>query len=450
MPIHTHPRIRRKPTANRFSLDRSILLLAACVVFGGSSAGAAQPLDEVAGTRRVCEAGPAAAVARAQRLRGDAAVTAADVLPNPSIQSQHQQQFTGVPERETIVGLTLTLPISGRRGLLQDAARARREQALADANATLFESALAFREAFAAAVLDEARLAALNEQQAALDKLAATIDGLAKGGESAGYDRLRQHSQARLHRVAVASAKARADASRALLEAWTGEAVVLPAVRLSDLAGGTTTPAAASGTAATTALEHPRVASLEAGARASTLEAQAARRRWIPDLQLFAGYRTLTDGSGTTSHGISLQLTVPLTVFDHGQAEAAQADAEHAVAKAVAGSLKAENAARGKGSTRKLETLEASAADADQAVTDASALVAKAVKLYEAGEATITEVLDAHRASEEARLARIDLAEEIALAHLARMRAAGSQRDAALDKACGSGNVSSAVAGGAK
>ncbi len=133
-----------------------------------------------------------------------------------------------------------------------------------------------FREAFAAAVLDEARLAALNEQQGALDKLAATLQGLTRGGENAGYDLLRQQSRARLHRTAVASAKARADASRALLEAWTGEAVVLPAVRLSDLAGGASTPPAAStAPAATTPAgqEHPRVASLEAGARAGALEA---------------------------------------------------------------------------------------------------------------------------------------------------------------------------------
>jgi cobalt-zinc-cadmium efflux system outer membrane protein len=439
---------RAKTTVRSIPIVLTVLSVSA-VASGAGSAGAA--LDEVSGARRVCEVGPAAAIARAQRLRGDAAVTAADVLPNPSLQAQHQQQLEGVPERETIVGLTVTLPVSGRRGLLQDAARARREQALADANATSFESALAFREAFAAAVLDEARLAALNEQQAALDKLAATVEGLAKGGESAGYDLLRQQSQVRIHRVAVASARARADASRALLEAWTGEAVTLPAVRLADLAGGATTPPVTPGTAATaTAPEHPRVASLEAGARASALEAEAARRRWIPDLQVFAGYRTLTDATGITSHGISLQLTVPLTMFDHGQAEAAQADADHAVAKAAAGSLKAENAARAKGSARKLETLEASAADADQTVTDAAVLVTKAIKLYAAGEASITELLDAHRAAEEARLSRIDLAEEVALARLARMRAAGSQRDAALDKACGSGGASGAAAGGAK
>ena len=37
---------------------------------------------------------------------------------------------------------------------------------------------------------------------------------------------------------------------------------------------------------------HPGVASLEAAAHAHALEALAERRRWVPDLDLFVGYRT--------------------------------------------------------------------------------------------------------------------------------------------------------------
>lgn len=85
-----------------------------------------------------------------------------------------------------------------------------------------------------------------------------------------------------------------------------------------------------------------------------------------------------------------------------------------------------------------------SVADLDRAVAEAASLQTMSVTLYTAGEATLTELLDAYGAAEQARLARIELAEEIARARLARMRAAGTLFQPALDQACG------AAAGGAR
>jgi cobalt-zinc-cadmium efflux system outer membrane protein len=193
-----------------------------------SLAAAQAPLDEIAGARRVCAEGPAAAVARAERMRGDAAVTEAGVLPNPSISVEHQRTLSGPSEDETVVGLSVPLGLGGRRFVLQDAAQARREQAFADAQASRFEAALAFREAYVTAALDEARLAVLTAQQTTLDALTATIERLDRGGESAGYDLLRQRTQARLHARLAASMRARATASRALLEAAVGRDLKRP------------------------------------------------------------------------------------------------------------------------------------------------------------------------------------------------------------------------------
>jgi cobalt-zinc-cadmium efflux system outer membrane protein len=393
---------------------------------------AAESLEEVAGVRRVCAAGPDSAVARAQRQRGAAAVTAADVLPNPSLVVEHQRTLSGPTEHETIVGLAVPLGIGGRRFLLQDAAAARREQALLDAHVTLFEAALAFREAYVAAALDRSRVVVLTEQQAALDGLTLMIQKLAKGGEAAGYDQLRQQTHARLHRRLLDSMKARASASRVLLEGWTGSEVTLPAVALADLAGGQRTAPPPGDDAAA---RHPRVRSLTAESRASALEARAARRRWVPDLEIFAGYRSATVASDT-GHGVSLSVTVPLTLFDHGQGEAARAEADQEVARTTADGVRRLHQARLKAARVRLEELSASVAEMDKATVDAATLQDKAKQLYAAGEASITELLEAFRGAEEARLGRIDLAEEIALARLALMRSAGTLFDAGLDKAC--------------
>ena len=70
---------------------------------------------------------------------------------------------------------------------------------------------------------------------------------------------------------------------------------------------------------------------------------------------------------------------------------------------------------------------------------DALALRNKATQLYAAGEASITELLEAYRVAEEAQLAELALAERLALTRLALMRAAGSMFDADLDRQCRGG-----------
>jgi cobalt-zinc-cadmium efflux system outer membrane protein len=343
---------------------------------------------------------------------------------------QHQRTFSGAAERETIVGLSLPLGVGGRRVLLQDAAAARREQAFAEADVTLFESALSFREGYITAIISQARAEVLNEQQVALDALSDTIEALAKGGEAAAYDLLRQRVQARLHRGLVESATAHALASRALIEAWTDAAVVLPPLDLSALLGGSATSVPSDASPQTR-----RVQSLEALSRASVLEARAARRRWVPDLELFAGYRSL-DADGDVARGVSLGLTVPLTFFDHGQGDAARADAERELASASADRLRREQSAEAKAARVRLEHLLVGAAELGQGSSDAHALLTQAQQLYAAGEANITEVLEAFRAAEEARLAELDLALQVALARVLLMSATGTMLDANLDHAC--------------
>lgn len=416
----------RTPTArSRWLMMCSVLmLLGVC-----TTARAAPTIDESAGVRRVCTASPAASAARAERLAGEAAVITAGVLPNPQASVQHQRAFVGPAEPETIVGVSVPLGLGGRRWLLQDAASARRDQAQATAHATLLEAALDFREAYVTAVLDEARIAVLDAQQREIDGLGTTIAGLSKRGESTAYAQKRHETQASLHRRQLASMKARAAASRAILSAWLGEDVEPAKPSLADLAGG---KREADGATAT----HPRVASLDAAARASASEVRAANRNWIPDVTVFAGYRSITLAN-ETARGISASVSIPITIFDHGQGDAALAEANRARAQAAADGLRREQSARVKAAAKSLALLEASVGDIDRAAKEAASLGANAVKLYAAGEATIVEVFDAFRATEEAQLAAIDLSEEIARARLARMRAAGTQFDVALDEACG-------------
>jgi cobalt-zinc-cadmium efflux system outer membrane protein len=184
--------------------------------------------------------------------------------------------------------------------------------------------------------------------------------------------------------------------------------------------------------------QHPALHGFEADARASALEARAARRRWVPELELFAGYRAAT-AAGDTGHGIALSLSVPLTFFDHGQGEAALASAQQAHAIAEEDQLRRRYAARLQAADAQLAALSKGVAELEVVRAEATTLLDKTRQLYAAGEASLTELLDAIRVAEEAQLAVIDLAEELVHARLARMQASGTQLDEALDKAC-SGN----------
>lgn len=408
----------------------------ACFVLGYcllSTSVFAEPRAELAGVRALCSsAGADRAVAEARRAQGDAAVLSAEVLPNPILVAEHRRSLEGPRERETILGLSLPLGIGGRRWVLQDAARARRQQAALEAQAGLFESALWFREAYIAAVVAEARAEALAKNQAELDALTVKLEKLTRGGEAAGYDHLRQRTSSRLHRQKLELARTTAIAAKVALESWLEGGQTLPLDGLATL--GTSRSELAARPSGDTA----EVRGLEAQARADALEARAARRRAVPDLALFGGYRSVTIG-GETGHGLAVAVELPITLFDHGQGEAARAASQAALARASARRLRRRQQSLLHASQVSLERLIAHVGEAQAITQEALIIRERASRLYAAGEADITELLEAHRVVEEAQLAELALVEQVALTRLAQMRAVGTMFDPELDRLCGEG-----------
>ena len=419
----------KKPIASR-SFRLFTLVPAALAGWLGSDVLAADALDESTATRQVCRTGLTADVAHAQRDIGQAEVAGAGLLANPSVLIQDQRTLSGPTERETILGLTIPFSLSGRRSLLVDAAKARREEAAAESRATLFEAALAFRGAYLAAQLDQAEVGVLERQQTALEALEATIQALSRRGEAAGNDLLRQSTQTQLHRARLEAARARAQAARARLTAWIDGEIVLPVFEPAHLDGGAPTGHSAP------EVVPSRVQSLEASSRASALEAQAARRRWFPDPEVFAGYREISAG-GEVGRGLSLSLSLPLTFFDHGQGEAARADAQQQLARAGASKLRRENKAEVDAAAAQFAHLLTAVTVVDRASSNAEALETQAQRLYAAGESSITELLETFRQAEDARLTQLDLARQVGASRLALMHAAGTMFDPTLDADCG-------------
>jgi outer membrane protein, heavy metal efflux system len=405
-------------------------LIVLCAFGGVRAAYAAEPLTEAILTREICRTGPGAKVARALRQRGDAAVSAAHVLPNPSLVLEYQATLgRGSDDSEKIVGLEIPLEVNGRRQLIQNAAAARQTQANAEASSALFETALAFREDYVAALAAQAEADVLRAQQTALEALNSVIQGLTNRGETSGHEQMRLQLQADLHQRTLETVKIRAESSRFKLARWIGREVLLPANALQALLNGSQIPVMnlePSGS---------EIQGLLAAANVSTLESEAAHRRWIPDLDLFAGYRSIALPEGT-GHGLSLRLGIPLTFFDHGQGEVATADAETALARASAERLRLTRSIELQTLQRIHSTYLLGVERAGQVSARALALQATTQELYAAGEATLTELFEAFRNSEEARLSELRLAVEIARTRLSLMRSAGTLFDPMLDRAC--------------
>src|SRR5688572_17467421 len=108
-------RLLEKPTHRRY-LGVPVLigsLFGVVLTLPSAASHASEPLDELGATLHVCSQGPDAAVARAARVRGAAQVTAASVLPNPSLVAEHQRTLRGSRERETVVGVSIPLGLGG-------------------------------------------------------------------------------------------------------------------------------------------------------------------------------------------------------------------------------------------------------------------------------------------------------------------------------------------------
>lgn len=413
----------QKPTTHRWR--RLAGVFAAVLVLGGAHGEAKGHSAEARAVIRFCAAGPDAGIAQAIRRGGAAEVEASEVLPNPSLVLQLQQTLEGPVGRETVVGLGVPLGLGGRRFVLQDAAEERRTGSEASSDAVLVSSAIDVQEALAAAALDQRRAAVLVDMQAAHDGLDALLAGLTRGGETAAHDRKRQRVQARLHRTRVEAAEARASSSRDLVAVWLGA----PPGGLEPSLLSMATSAAASGA------PHAHLLALEAEANAHGLDASAAERGWIPDLDLFAGYRNV-DVGGAIGHGVFLGLTVPITAFDRGQGEAARAGAAEELARARLAGERARMGRVERAASARLSRLMATVEETRAAEGEAAEVAAAAKDLYAAGESSLTELFGAYEAHEDARLATLDRLEAIAIARVELMRARGSLLDPTLQRAC--------------
>ncbi len=390
---------------------RTILWSTALVLLAGGAS--AQPvLEEQQYVEQVLEGSLEARVAEREAALGRAGRVGAGLWPNPALSWQREQAGSGgrAGERQDAVMASVPLVLSGRLGLEAEAAG---QQAQA-AEALLMRARAELRHeatrTFAVLLATQERRATLEASLAALKRLAEVIAARERAGEAAGYERLRIELEA----AAVADAfqgavlderQARAQALRLL----GPQVAALPTLQ-GTLGAERPLPEEA---ALRAGLETQR-----ADLRALSLEASSAEtarrvagRSWIPEPTLQGGVQLLDAGQPGAGTGYVVGVALPLPLFDRGQGEAARAEARRELAEARRAALL--HAAQ----SRLSGALEAVSGRRERLARHRAEVLARAEELrriamaaYRGGSAELLVLVDAERASREARLTAIELA----------------------------------------
>lgn len=374
------------------------------VVFAGGGVARAEPLSLEAYVARAAVGLEARATAARVGI-AEAEVEATGLWPNPSAEVFRQQNAEGVRAGESQDQLVLSLPlaVSGRLGLLRDAAAKDADAARHRAAAALGRLRHRATAAFLDVVALRRRAAAEREVLQALEPIEGAIAAREKAGEAAGWERVRIELERR--RVEDALAAVEVDAARALARAQAllgdGAATVdQGGIDLADL--DFTRPLAAAVAARDVeALREARALCAEVDA--ARLADEAGGRGLIPEPVLFGGPMLLDLGRPQTGVGFEVGVEVPLPTFDRGQGVQARARARRvaveAELRAFVHTARVELAA----ARREVELRVERARQHDaQVLARATELRAITLAAYERGGAELLLLVDAERAQREA------------------------------------------------
>jgi cobalt-zinc-cadmium efflux system outer membrane protein len=353
----------------------------------------------------------ARASARAEGLHPDGSITFS------------REAAAGVPE--TYLHYEQPLSLTGRRHFLRRAAEVEAESLDLSSKLQLHEWKVDLRLAFRELLLMQEQLAAYIAARGQLEDIVRIVSARERMGEASGYDRIRAERELSMFEAGVRGLEARLKRTQGLFASFFHERDSLQSVR------------------AVGKLELPVVPDVELlisrssnrgdiqselqQAESSTLSMEAARRKRLPDPVVSGGLKSPSVG-GQREGGYVFSVTVPLPLFDRGQADLARADAARraALARAEAISSRVRLQIRGawEEARRRIRAAELYKEKVGAQTEDLTRIARAA---YEGGEVGILELLDAFRTDREFRLRSLELIAEAAQAAFELERLVGEE-----------------------
>jgi cobalt-zinc-cadmium efflux system outer membrane protein len=404
------------------------------LVLTTSGAGSAQTTDTPASiqeaeliselsTRDPRVAGIAGRIAAAR-----ADVTTARARPNPSISLEREEPFVdGSGSPTNYLRLSLPLDLSGRRGLQIGAAEASVRAAASDGTQTALEIVVAGLRLFDDAARARMQVELLTDARASLARAVEIARQRAKAGDASGYEVQRFELELAAHDDELASAQIELHRGRAQLGALLGRPGELDAASTLDVPGSVPVLDELLASAS----ERADLRSARLRGESASRRARAAGRGWVPTPTVMAGAVTQDLGDRTgTGYVVGLGLSIP--VFDRGNGEAARARAEQLSAAAEARWLERQIPATVRvAHATLLARIEQARRLGPGQLERLDVILRAAETAFREGNASVVELLDAHRAARGVRTRALELRHqvardkhelELALGHLLRGR----------------------------
>jgi cobalt-zinc-cadmium efflux system outer membrane protein len=397
----------------------SLLATALAVWPAAGLAAAAAPiaLDEATFVARYQAADARFAHLDAEVAAAEAEVTAASVRPDPTVSFEREEVFAdagGLPTHE--LSFVWPFDLSQRRGLRVAGARAGAHAAAGDRDARRIALVIDGLRAYHEAAYARLCVDVLRRERQALVRAVEIVRKRAGAGDASGYDLQRFELELAAYDDLLATAETVLHGARRRLAALVGQPDGL-ADALASLELPATSPALP-GLLADALDGRPDYRAAKLRAEAAKARAAAGARGWVPTLGLTAGFLS-ADLGDETAHGYVIGLSLSIPIFDRGQGDTARALAEQRAAEADARSLENQVPAAVRLAH---ETLVRRVAQAQQFATSQLArldqLLKTAETAYREGDASVVELLDAHRTARDARLRDLELRRDAKLAEL--------------------------------
>lgn len=337
--------------------------------------------------------------------------TIAGAFPNPSVGYHREQLFAESTRFEETVELEQRLPISGRRRLQTRAAQEmiRAQQAeIADERIDLRRQV---RELFYRLLYRQRVVETHRQSMERIDDTIEMMERRVDAGESSPYQLERLRRERAEFEATLNIEIGRIQSERAELAGWLG----IPSDNSSSLQPrGRLLPDKLPDEQemATSVAAHPTLVATGHRIDAYELEADAAARWWIPDLIVRGGFKRERHGS-TQDLGFEAGLSVAVPLFYRGGGHRDRVRARSMQARATRTWHRESMTARTRGLVRQTRQLIDAATEYEQESVDrAQHILRLAEQSYNAGEAGLLELLDAHQGLLDARLRQLELAVE--------------------------------------
>jgi cobalt-zinc-cadmium efflux system outer membrane protein len=356
-------------------------------------------IDEV--VRMLREESPSARALEAAARLADAEVDVAGLYPNPTLSYVGMARFDGTANAINGSQHQIWFEIP----LLFGTHDARREAAAASAVATRAELEVQLlglevraRRAYLDLVVAEERAVRIEAALTELSRVRELVTARASAGAQSEYDGAR---------IAMAMAQAQANLAIARTDAHAAALILAALVGRPGWIPRPSESLAAQDRAYATIEDMPAVVAARRRVEAAERDVHRAEMERIPEMTLGAGAYFTTDGDSTSGY---LGLSIPLPVFDTGEAAVRRAEAAQAAATEEHEAVIAYADAALQGAVSLLEARREALASFDEATASRSdEMSGMAEAAYRLGVTGIFELLDAFDARLELALTRIEL-----------------------------------------